>query len=525
VHGIKETDSGELKASKPYCKYCHINPQYRRVAEDIIAFEETLNRCVNCHKREGVTEAYKHITHRLTRKTSRSRRDVVRLCSQNCHADIELMRKLNISSEGLEAVETYTDSIHGKAVALGSEDTADCISCHATNSIHDIYKKEDKHSSVHKDNKVNTCRQCHKKANEKFAAIDVHSAVGRHEKPVLYFINVGLGFMFYGSVLSLISLMVFETYRRRKAGIKMQLRRGTSWRRRPEPETAAGRDGSEKERSCIIGEPKRLDHPVTVYLIGGIFKFIALMVLIAVLYQITFSPHGPAVLVSIKEKIEEQQRSAILDEVRRNEEYEKHRHFHNVVEYPELPENLRPVCYICHSNYPHSKNKKVRALLNMHSQFLLCETCHVEAEKGTGIIYKWYNPYDENPTGPFFGTSYDPDTGRLVKVKDHFSKIAPYIMKAGKPELMIHIQDAPMAQDYTRVRDRLTPDQRDNVKKKFHINIKPKGNECRECHSRNSALDLRSLGFSEGRAIDLEQLNIRGMITKYEEFYIPNIFN
>lgn len=231
VHGVKKTDSEELKKAKPYCKYCHINPQYRRVAEERIAFEETLSRCVNCHNRKGVTEAYKHITHRLRRKTSRSRRDVVKLCSQNCHADIELLRKLNVSSEGLEAVETYTDSIHGKAVALGSEDTADCISCHATSAIHDIYKKDDIQSSVHKDNKIKTCKQCHKNANERFVQIDVHSSVERHEKPGLYFINMGLTYVFYGSVLGLISLMLIETHRRRKNGINMQIRKGTSWRR------------------------------------------------------------------------------------------------------------------------------------------------------------------------------------------------------------------------------------------------------------------------------------------------------
>ncbi|MEW6601383.1 MAG: hypothetical protein AB1499_10480, partial [Nitrospirota bacterium] len=109
------------------------------------------------------------------------------------------------------------------------------------------------------------------------------------------------------------------------------------------------------------GEPKRLEHPKSVYAIGFFFKIITLTVMIAVVYQITFSPHGPAVLVPIKEKIEESQKSAILEEVRLQEEYEKHRHFHHVVEYPQLPENMRPVCYICHSDYPHSKNKKVRA--------------------------------------------------------------------------------------------------------------------------------------------------------------------
>jgi hypothetical protein len=274
----------------------------------------------------------------------------------------------------------------------------------------------------------------------------------------------------------------------------------------------------------VPGEPKRIEHPKSVYIIGFIFKVVTLSVLIAVAYQITFSPHGPAVLVPIKEKIEEGQRSAIMDEVREQEAYEKHRHFHNVVEYPKLPVNVQPVCYICHSDYPHSKNKKVRALLNMHTQFFVCETCHIEEKKGSQVVYKWYNPLDENPQGPFFGTSYEPETGNLTEVADNFSKIAPYFKKGDTYESALQIQDAPLAQDYVKVRDRLTPEQRDNVKKKFHINIKAKGHECKDCHKKKSILDFRKMGFAPNRTVDLQQLNITGMVTKYEKFYIPNLF-
>ncbi len=272
------------------------------------------------------------------------------------------------------------------------------------------------------------------------------------------------------------------------------------------------------------GEPRRLEHPKSVYLIGFIFKIVTLSVLIGAIYQVTFSPHGPAVLVPIKEKIEEGNRSAILEEVRKQEEYEKHRHFHNVVEYPQLPQDKKPVCYICHSDYPHSKNKKVRALLNMHTQFFLCETCHIEKKEGVDIVYKWYNPYDENPQGPFFGTSYNIETGNLVEVEDLFSKIAPFFKKGDTIESTIHIQDAPLALDYVKVRDKLTPEQRDNVKKKFHINTKPKGHECKDCHSKRGILNFRELGFQANRTVDLQQLNITGMVTKYEKFYIPNLF-
>jgi DNA-directed RNA polymerase subunit M/transcription elongation factor TFIIS len=274
----------------------------------------------------------------------------------------------------------------------------------------------------------------------------------------------------------------------------------------------------------LPGEPKRLEHPKIVLLIGFIFKIITLVVLGTVMYHITFSPHGPAILTPLEKKIEEKRKSAILEEVRRQEEYEVHRHFHNIVYAPQLPKSQRPVCYICHSDYPHSKHKKVRALLNMHTQFFVCETCHIEERKDAEIIYSWYNPLEQYPKGPFFGTSYDTETGNLVEVEDRYSKIAPYFKIGEKLESAIEVQDAPLALDYMNVRDQLTPEQRDNVKKKFHVHIKPKGHECKTCHDKKGILDFRKLGFADNRIVDLEQLNIAGMITKYEKFYLPNLF-
>ncbi len=230
VHGIKEDDSPEVTAAKPYCKYCHVNPQYTRVEEGRINFDETLSRCLNCHERKGVTQAYKHITHRLRHKTSRSPQQIVQLCSTNCHADLVLMKKLKVSRESLEAVETYNESIHGKAVGLGSQVAPDCVSCHATSAIHDIYKKDEPEATVNKANLVATCKQCHEDVNERFVRIDVHSAIEPHEKPILYSMNIGLTFAFYGSVFGLIGLALLETYGRKQDGIEWQIKGGTSWR-------------------------------------------------------------------------------------------------------------------------------------------------------------------------------------------------------------------------------------------------------------------------------------------------------
>lgn len=229
VHGIKEDDTPELKSVKPYCKYCHLNPLYT-IEEERSVFQTRLSRCLNCHERKGVTGAYMHISHRLKTKTSRSPQEIVQMCSKNCHADTVLMKKFNVSRESLESVETYNESIHGKSVTLGSHNAADCVSCHATSAIHDIYKKDNPLSTVHEKNKAETCTQCHENVNSRFIQIDVHSAITREEKPVLYFVNLGLTFAFYGSVFGLLGLLSLETFGRKKDGIKWQLRHGTTWR-------------------------------------------------------------------------------------------------------------------------------------------------------------------------------------------------------------------------------------------------------------------------------------------------------
>lgn len=229
AHGIKPEDSDELKKAKPNCKFCHLNEKYTRVSEERIAYDETLSRCLNCHQEKGVTQAYVHMTHRLRKKTTRSHQEIVQLCAK-CHQDIDLMKKLKVSEKGLTAVATYNRTLHGKSVTLGSQETADCVSCHASAAIHDIYKKDHPKSTVHKNNLSKTCHDCHDKTNEWFVNIAVHPSTKHDDSPFFHYASIGLRFALYGSVLSLVGLMLFETYGRRKDGIKFLLRRGTSWR-------------------------------------------------------------------------------------------------------------------------------------------------------------------------------------------------------------------------------------------------------------------------------------------------------
>ncbi len=229
AHSIRPEDPESVRSAKPYCKYCHLNILYARISEENVPYLESLQRCINCHPQKGVVQAYIHITHRLRKKTSRSSQDIVTLCA-TCHQDRELMKKLKVSEKALEAVDTYYQSIHGKLVRLGSQKAADCISCHASSALHDIYKKDNPKGSIYKDNLAKTCSQCHKKTNTWFIKIAVHPSTKHEDDPVIHGVSIFFRLVLYGAVFSMVGLMLFETVGRRREGIKFLLRNGTSWR-------------------------------------------------------------------------------------------------------------------------------------------------------------------------------------------------------------------------------------------------------------------------------------------------------
>ncbi len=233
AHGIRPGDGQEVKDAKPYCKYCHQNPLYQFPKESIPS-EKALRRCQNCHPQSGVIQAYKHISHRLRKRTSRSSQEIVELCSK-CHQDVAAMKPLNVSSRAMEAVTTYNQSIHGKLVRLGSKKAADCVSCHASSSLHDIHKKDDPNATISKANIEKTCRQCHANTNSWFIEIAVHPSPEHKDNPIIHLASIFLDLAIYGTVISMVGLMMFETFGRRREGIRLLLVAGSSWRAKTKP--------------------------------------------------------------------------------------------------------------------------------------------------------------------------------------------------------------------------------------------------------------------------------------------------
>ena len=206
----------------------------------------------------------------------------------------------------------------------------------------------------------------------------------------------------------------------------------------------------------------------------------------------------------------------------------KRTHFHNYI-VAELPVNANPAfCFVCHGNYPHANAKKTRSILNFHTVYLACETCHFRFNPKEKAKYgfRWYDGSTKiQGWERHYGTEYDPQSGRvLMEPGKTVSKITPFKMWEGKYYMVNLRSDAEEAQAYLNQRQAFSPTQQAAFKTRLHTSISTKGRECGECHSVDSVLNFRVLGFDQERIKDLTGLNIAGMVAKYQKFYIPDIF-
>lgn len=160
--------------------------------------------CTDCHGEHDI-RGHKDPTSPVNAK------NVAQEVCANCHASLKLTKKYGIASH---TYQTFSDSFHGLAVRGGSVEVVNCASCH---NSHAIKSQDDPSSSIHKDNLVQTCGQCHPRANTRFGVGRVHvspEAAGGKDgsDPILYLISslyVGLivvvvGGMFIHNVLDFV---------------------------------------------------------------------------------------------------------------------------------------------------------------------------------------------------------------------------------------------------------------------------------------------------------------------------------
>lgn len=184
-------------------------------------------------------------------------------------------------------------------------------------------------------------------------------------------------------------------------------------------------------------------------------------------------------------------------------------------------------CRACHRLYPHQHNNLVRGFLNMHVGFMGCEVCHLKKQSYDGIRFRWQDSENAFFSGAPFGTLFNPQLSQTSPSGHFISRIAAFAISNGHRQSMANSQDRADAMAYQRLRNTLTNKEQAERLKFFHRDTAKKeiSVACEKCHSGDSILDYAQLGFEEKKARQLVNLNLKGLVTKYETFYLPKLFD
>ena len=219
--------------------------------------KQVLARCLNCHKEKGLQETFVHISHRFKHKTSRPPLEIVELCA-SCHADKDFHNVVGFTGPKAEAVDTYKDTIHYRILQFGGNDTAECINCHATQSIHDIRPPSDPQSSIHPDNRFKTCQavDCHPEASPIISSVDSHLSKHKEKGPEIHIAELIMEGVMFVTLFFLFTLMSMETYRR----LRNRDARFFRWLRRPQ---SINLDSVKSKAQSALGSIANLHRYVT----------------------------------------------------------------------------------------------------------------------------------------------------------------------------------------------------------------------------------------------------------------------
>jgi cytochrome b subunit of formate dehydrogenase len=176
VHGRGLIKSGLVVTAT--CADCHgahseLPPEDERA---MINPQNVAVTCGVCH--HGIEEEYRTSIH----WTEEPNIDHEYPTCEDCHASHTISRidKPGFRTEVMEQcgrchedeAETFFDTFHGKVSRLGGEGVAKCYDCHG---VHDILPPTEPHSTLSRDNVVETCGKCHDGSHRQFAGYLTHA--------------------------------------------------------------------------------------------------------------------------------------------------------------------------------------------------------------------------------------------------------------------------------------------------------------------------------------------------------------
>jgi len=158
-HTDVKSSAHETKPQKISCATCHADQQaaYDRSfhAKAVKDGNDNAATCVDCH-------GSPHVLLPASDPRSRVAHGNIPATCGTCHSQKFAMEKSGLS---VQPVASYEQSVHGHAVANGSEKAAVCTDCHGS---HEILDAKDSKSPIFKFNVPLTCGKCHDQISKEF---------------------------------------------------------------------------------------------------------------------------------------------------------------------------------------------------------------------------------------------------------------------------------------------------------------------------------------------------------------------
>jgi cytochrome b subunit of formate dehydrogenase len=156
--------------AKPVCATCHAGEQtaydHGVHAKAAVAGNTNVAKCQDCHG------SVHEILPASDPKSKVARGNIPQTCGA-CHGQKFVMASSGISSAPFNS---YQQSVHGKAVAAGSDKAAVCTDCHGQ---HDILAATNPKSPISKFNVPTTCAKCHDNIKQEYVQSIHGQAIAR----------------------------------------------------------------------------------------------------------------------------------------------------------------------------------------------------------------------------------------------------------------------------------------------------------------------------------------------------------
>ena len=197
-----------IRQDQSRCLLCHDEPRFHQDVGSWIQQAAPVQRCNVCHNETLPVSTSYFYWHVLARsRPARSHVDTVRLCAV-CHHNQAINERFKHS----DTIASYLSSFHGKAMLLGSEQTAACLNCHVSQmqNVHVMKAAADPGAPTNPAHIADTCRSpaCHALAGAQVsgAAVHLNLSSGRGIEYIVALIFIAMIVFTFGPSLMLSAL-------------------------------------------------------------------------------------------------------------------------------------------------------------------------------------------------------------------------------------------------------------------------------------------------------------------------------